>query len=179
VNKGTRIVVVVILVVVGYVAVGPFLTIEEIKSGIVERDEKKLSDNIEFEILKENLKKQFNTGMIRKSASKMKDNFFSGLVAGLVSTAMVDPIVDSFVTSNGIASILEGKELSRLISGNTKKTSQKKDDLLKNAEYSYDSMNTFSVRILNDEGKETRIVLKRYGFSWKLVNIIVPIGKNF
>ena len=120
-NKGTWIVSIIILVVVGYVAVGPILTIEEIKSGIVERDSKKLSDNIEFAILKENLKDQLNTGLIKKSTSKMKDNFFSGLVVGLVATKMVDPLIDSFITPTGLASILEGKELSRSISGSTKK----------------------------------------------------------
>jgi len=180
VNKGTQIVGIIIFVMVGYTAVGPFLTIEEIKTGLVEKDPKKLSDNIEFAILKENLKDQLNAGMIKKSASKMKDNFFSGLVAGLVSTAMVDPIVESFITPAGLISMLEGKDLSKSLSGSTIKTNlQKKEDLLKNARYSYDSMSTFSASISNGKGKETRFVLERDGFSWKLVNIIVPIGKSF
>ncbi len=178
-NKNTRIVGVVILAVVGYVAAGPFLTIEEIKSGIVERDAKKLSENIEFAILKENLKDQLDAIIINKSRLEMNNNFFSGLMVGLVATTMVDPLVDSFITPAGLASILEGKELSRLISGDTKRTNlQKKEDLLKNAEYSYDSMSTFSVRILNNKDEETKIVLERYGLSWKLVNIIVPMGKT-
>ena len=44
----------------GYVAAGPLITISQIKSGIEEQDSEKLSDNIDFPVLRQNMKDQFN-----------------------------------------------------------------------------------------------------------------------
>lgn len=168
----------VLVVVIGYVAAGPYLTISQIKTGIVEQDSEKLSDNIDFPALRQNLKDQLNAVMMKKAATKLKDNPFAALAAGF-ATKMVDGIVDSFVTPTGLASIMEGKKPSRSGTGDTKKTNPpKKEDLFKNARFSYDSMSKFSIWVPNDKGQEVRFVLKRDGFSWKLVNLIVPMDEK-
>ena len=43
----------------GYIATGPFLTLQGIKSGIESRDMESLSDNVDFPVLRQNLKDQF------------------------------------------------------------------------------------------------------------------------
>lgn len=167
---------IILALIIGYVAAGPYLTVSSIKTGIVEKDSDKLSENIEFPTLRNNLKEQFNAAMLKNAATELKDNPFAALAAGL-ATKMVDGIVDSFVTPSGLAAIMEGEKPSK--NGNVESTTPtKKDDLFKDARFSYDSTSKFSIWVPNDEGKEIRFVLQREGLSWKLVNIIVPIDER-
>lgn len=167
---------IVLALIVGYVAVGPYLTVSAIKTGIVEKDSEKLSENIEFPTLRQNMKEQLNAAMMKNAAAELKDNPFAALAAGL-ATKMVDGIVDSFVTPSGLAALMEGKKPSN--GGNSDNTPPpKKDDLFKNARYSYDSMSKFSIWVPNDKGEEARFVLNRDGLSWKLVNLVIPMDEK-
>lgn len=167
---------VVLALVVGYVAAGPYLTVYAIKTGIVENDAEKLSENIEFPTLRQNMKEQLNASMMKSTATEMKDNPFAALAVGF-ATKMVDGIVDSFVTPSGLSTLMEGKKPNNDgASGND--PPQKKDDLFKNARFSYDSVSKFSIWVPNDKGEETRFVLKRDGFSWKLVNLVIPMDEK-
>lgn len=166
----------ILVLVVCYVAAGPYLTVSAIKTGIAENDSEKLSENIEFPTLRQNMKEQFNAAMLKNTATEMGDNPFAVLATGF-ATKMVDGLVDSFVTPSGLAALMEGKKPSKSES-DVKTQPQKKDDLLKNARYSYDSMSKFSVWVPNDNGEEARFVLKRDGFSWKLVNLVIPMDEK-
>lgn len=175
-KKSIWIVGVVLFLVVGYVAAGPYLTVSAIKTGIVENDSEKLSENIDFQTLRQNMKDQLNAAMMKNAATEMEDNPFAALAVGF-ATKMVDGIVDSFVTPSGLAALMEGKKSNKgETSGNS--SSPKKDDLFKNARFSYDSVSKFSIWVPNDKGEEVRFVLKRDGLSWKLVNIVIPMNEK-
>lgn len=161
----------------GYVIAGPYLTVSEIKAGIVEKDSEKLSENIEFPTLRQNLKEQMNAAMMKNAATELKDNPFAAFGAAL-ATKMVDGIVDSFVTPSGLASVMKGKKPSKQNSESTSTNEKpKEEDLFKNARYSYDSHSKFSIWVPNEKGEEARFVLKRDGISWKLVNLVIPMDK--
>ena len=170
------IVVVVLVIAVSYVAAGPFLTVSAIKTGVAEQNSEKLSDNIEFSVLRQNLKDQLNVMMLENSTSGLEDNPFAALAIGL-ATKMVDGIVDSFVTPSGLAAIMKGKK-PPTIKDTGSSTSTPKDDLFQNSRFSYDSINKFSIWVPDENGEESRFVLQRYGFSWKLVNIVIPIDEQ-
>ena len=162
-----------LILAVGYIAAGPFLTVWAIKTAIVEQDSEKLSENVEFPALRQNLKDQMKAIMMKKASAELKGNPYAALAAGL-NTKMADGIVDSLVTPNGLAAFMEGKKPSKNESkDNTAPI--KKDSLFKNASYTYDSTSIFSIWIPDAKGKNARIVLQRNGLSWKLVNIVIPI----
>ncbi len=166
----------ILTLVMGYVAAGPYLTVSAIKTGIVEQDSEKLSENIKFPTLRQNLKEQLNAAMVKNSATDLKDNPFAALAAGFASK-MVDGMVDSFVTPAGLAAIMEGKKPSK--NGDVESTTPpKKDDLFKDAKFSYDSTSKFSIWVPNDKGEEARFILQREALSWKLVNLIIPIDEK-
>jgi hypothetical protein len=174
-KKGLWVVGLVFALVIGYAAAGPYLTVSAIKTAIVEQDSEKLSENIEFPILRQNLKDQLKATMMKNITTELKDNPFAALAVGF-ATNMVDGIVDSFVTPSGLAALMEGKKpLKDSSEGSTPKPN--KESLLKNASFSYDSMSKFSIWVPNDKGEKARFVLQRYGLSWKLVNIIIPLDK--
>ena len=172
-KKAIQIAGIILMFVVGYVAAGPYLTISAIKTAIVEKDSEKLSENIDFPTLRQNMKDQLNAAMMKKAATEIKNNPFTVLAVGLAAK-MVDGMIDSFVTPGGLAAFMEGKKPSDNGAGGRVSEQPKREDLFKNARFSYDSMSQFSIWVSNDKGKEVRFILKRDGFNWKLVNIVIP-----
>lgn len=170
------------LATAGYVAAGPHITILEIKTGIAERDSGKLSENIEFPRLRQNMKNQFNAEIAGKIPVELQDNPFAAFGTALASK-MVDGLVEALVTPEGLAKAMKGKRPSQQPSPDTDRTpesgetQEQKDDVFQNARYSYDSLTQFSIWMPNEDGTETRFVLERQGLSWKLVNIIMPFAE--
>ena len=166
-----------ILVTVGFVAASPFFTVANIKTGIVEQDAEKLSDNIDFPTFRQNLKNRFNRAMMENIGEEIRGNPLAAIAAGF-ATKMADGVVDSFVTPSGLARLMEGKKPSISRSGRNSAANAnppKRDDLFKNARYTYDSLNRFSIWVPTDTGDEIRFILQRDGISWKLVDLIAPI----
>lgn len=162
-----------LLILAGYFFATPYLTIASIKSSLSERNAEALSENIDFPVLRQNLKDQLNFVVMNAGMNELDDNPFSGLVTMMASN-MVDGMVDAFISPTGLASIMQGEEPS-LGTDNTQTGSPTKEDLLKDAEFSYDSLNQFSVTIENEEEDQIKLILQRDWFSWKLINIVLPM----
>ncbi|ABC78003.1 DUF2939 domain-containing protein [Syntrophus aciditrophicus] len=176
-KKAAWIIIVLLIVIAGYVAAGPFLTAYSIRTALVEQDSEKLSDNIDFPALRQNVKDQFRAIMMKKASTELQDNPFAAIATGFAAK-MADGVVDTVITPSGLASLMEKKTSKSGHESESDSTSSKKEDLFKNARYSYDSFSKFSVWVPNDKGEELRFVLKREGFSWKLVNIVIPVDKK-
>jgi len=161
-----------VIALVGYIAAGPFITIHQIKAGVNNQDSELLSENIDFPLLRSNLKEQVSAYFEKKSASKSKHKPLESLVLGITSK-FADAAVDAVVTPSGIANLMEGKQPKQIQSGDEKSTGNKRQ-LFRNARHSLDSANKFSIWVKDGKGDEIRFVLTRDGLSWKLTNIIVP-----
>ena len=97
------------LTLVGYAAAGPFMTMREIRTGLQSQDQEKLSENIDFPTLRQNLKDQLNAAMVKHvtSAPELKGNPFAGLAVALVPM-FVDRMVDTIITPAGLANLMSG-----------------------------------------------------------------------
>lgn len=164
------------LSVVGYLVASPFITVHQIRTGIVDQDAEILGRNIDFPTLRQNFKEQFNVQMVKKVTTSLKDNPFNALAIGLAST-MTEGVIDALVTPAGLAQLMEGRKLTENppISQEDRATRQAK--ILQNARYTYDAHDRFSVWAPNHRGEELRLILAREGLSWKLVNIIIPVER--
>lgn len=159
----------------GYVVTAPVIAISQIRAAIQRRDSEKLSAHVDFPSLRNNLKEQLNAQLLKQAASQ--DNPFGLLVMPFISK-LGEGMVDSFITPTGIASLMAGEEPDTPESSQTIQTSKNvKPEPFKNAQYSYDSTSTFSVRVTNDKGEQVRFVLTRSGLTWKLSNILIPVGQ--
>lgn len=167
--------VILIVLIIAYVAAGPFITIHGIKSGIESQDTEKLSECIDFPTLRSNLKEQLNAAMMKSAAIDLKDNPF-GVLAAAFATKVVEGLVESFLTPSGMANLMEGKkpEQNQLDSDN--KQGEQKWELFKNSRYTYDSLSKFSIWVKGDNSDEIRFVLTRSGVSWRLSNIVIPLS---
>lgn len=185
--------------IIGYVAVGPFITLHQIKSALETRDQERLSENIDFPTLRQNLKEQFSAMVMKEAVPDMRDNPFGGLALAL-APMLINGMIDSLVTPSGLASLMEGKtpheytmqgrESSRIEPLNEERELSKrtlrngppplsepvngKRDPFKEARYTYDSISKFSVWLKGDSDQRVRLVLTRDGLSWKLTNIVIP-----
>jgi len=114
--------------------------------------------------------------MIKNASEELEGNFLSIIAVGLASK-FVDEVVDLLLTPSGLTTFMEGKKSGK---GDDKSITPtfKKDELFKNVRYSYDSLSKFSIWVTNEMEEEIRFVLKREGFSWKLVNIVIPINEQ-
>lgn len=166
----------VLLVFAAYVAAGPYITVSAIKSGFAENDTAKLERYIDFPLLRQNIKAQLNAAMAEDAARSTEKNFFAALMAGL-KAKLVDGMVDAMVTPKGLANLMEGKKAVKSATA-TDSPPEEKKDIFKNARYTYDSLEHFSIWVPNEKGEETRFVLQRQGLSWKLVNFILNPQKS-
>ena len=164
---------VVAIALIGTIAAGPYLTLNSIKKGLVNQDTEILADNIDFQSVRVDLKEQFNAMLNKKMASMDPNNPFAAFGAALASK-LVESIVDRMATPAGLA---------QAFTGDTPKNAQdsvpEEKEMLKNASYSYDSLNKFSVHVPSENGGEVRIILERMGlFSWKLVRLSLPLEES-
>jgi cell wall-associated NlpC family hydrolase len=165
-----------VITLIGYIAAGPFITIHQIKSGVDKQDSELLSENIDFPLLRSNVKEQLSAYFVEKATSELKNNPLESLVLGIASK-FVDGAVDAVVTPSGLANLMEGKQPKQIQSVDEKSTETKRQ-LFRNARYSLDSIHKFSIWVKDGKGDEIRFVLTRDGLSWKLTNIIIPMLKQ-
>ena len=159
---------VLLIAVTSYTAAIPYITITHIKTAVSEQDSEALSENIDFTVLRQNIKEQLIERVTNFNMSEMKDNPMGALAIAAVST-FVDGKADSYISPSGLASLMEGK-----IPGEGKKSET--TELLKNARYTYDSTSEFSAWVPTEKGEEIRFVLYRNGLDWKLENIVLPVS---
>ena len=95
----------------GYIATGPFLTLQGIKNGIESADMESLSDNVDFPVLRQNLKDQLNA-QLSSTLTEDSDNWGTKLASGF-ATLFTDKLVDNFVTPAGLSKLLSGKKINK------------------------------------------------------------------
>lgn len=161
-----------------YAVAAPYITVYEIKSAAEARDGEALSEYIEFPSVRQSIKDQLNAQFAKEMANDpgMKGNPFAFLGAALAGT-MVDKAVDAYITPAGISQLLEGEKPNPGSGGSAQPTagaSGAERKPLPNASMSYESFDKFVVNFKLDGGSDGKLILRRRGIGWKLVDIILP-----
>jgi hypothetical protein len=160
--------------VLAYVVAGPFIVSSGIKNAIAEGDSERLSELIDFAVLRQNLKDQINAIMMQAADTQEKDDGMIGLLMAF-STVMVDQVVDTTVTPASLGLAMAGERPDTEPGGEPTKAPPK-NELFKNARYIFDSTTKFSIWVpIEREDEEIRFVFTRAGLSWQLTNMILPI----
>lgn len=130
-------------------------------------DTDKLDASVDFPAVRESLKSQMSVALTTKMQNdpQMKDNPFAGLGA-LLMPAIVDRMVDTYVTPDGIAAMMRGQK------PNEKAKVAENPDI--DATTEYVGLDRFRVRLHNTKKNEDgpSFLLERRGFaSWKLIKL--------
>jgi len=165
-----------IAVIIGvYLYASPYLTLYRIKSATDQQDTQKLSQHIDFPTLRLNLKEQIGSTIKKNLSDENKKGNPLASFTMAIADILVNKTIDTFVTPEGIATLMKGDkpEVGKL---NNPKPSEKDDKkLLGSAKINYRSLSEFEIRVPNDTGSETTFILSRTGLKWKLTNIIIPM----
>ena len=155
-----------------YLASGPFIAINGIKSSIKEKDSDRLSTYIEFDLLKKNLREQFNTEMLKMTSADPDKNPLGMMMAGFASQ-VVDGLLDVYLTPSSIALLLDGEKPDQYRSLNHQKSAKKESvGPLKEYRVKFVSHDRFYVYTKGSHDQEIKIILQRFGLDWKMTNII-------
>ncbi len=160
-----------LIVVVGGIYLGsPYYAMHSLRTAALEADTDKLEASVDFPAVRESLKSQMSAAMMAKMQNdpEMRDNPFAALGA-LMIPAMIDRMIDSFVTPDGIAALVRGQKPTE-----KEKVEQNPDIESTSA---YVNLDRFRVRLhnkkLDEEGPS--FLLERRGFaSWKLIRVKMP-----
>ena len=177
-KKWIALAVILLLALGGYVAAGPYLAINGIRTALAEQDTGKLEKHVDFPALRVSLKAQAEDALARRAGSDLQSNLF-GAIALSVAGDMLGSGVDAMVTPLGIGALLQGrsmwkKSLGETVDGDTYGKPVPADPL-KNAEHRYESPSRFTATVRDEDGKPVVFVFKRNGLHWKLADIRLPL----
>lgn len=152
-----------------YIAAAPYITVYRMKSVAEKHDGEALSEFIDFPSVRQSLKDQFNMRLAKETVSDddLRDNPFAALGSALAGT-LVEKMVDAYVTPAGIRQLMAGEDLRTdgRVSGNTR------SEPFSGISMAYQSVDKFVVTVKDDDGEDTKFVLRRRGIGWKLTEII-------
>lgn len=159
------------------VAAGPFITVHKIRDAVKARDQEALAAQVDFPLLRSNLKQQLNDRLMTEMASGGEHNVFAS-VGLLLAGKLADVMVDAMVTPSGLAGLMSGEKATRLprrAPGQSEPGAGARKEPLANASYHFSSPSRFVARVTGKDGKVVDFVLTRDGLSWRLSNILLPL----
>ena len=151
---------------------GPFLTLYSIKQSVGEKDSIKLSNNINFPILRFNIKDQLSKELSKKV--KLESDIFNILAEGFASK-LVDETVDILLTPGNLLRLINGEEPSSILRNEKVSFNENNSyEILERINYKFESHKKFSVFVRGKNKKVIQLMLRRSGFQWQLSNITIP-----
>ncbi len=177
-KKWIALVLVLMLAVGSYVAAGPYLAINGIRTALAEQDTGKLERHVDFPALRVSIRAQVEDAIARRVGSDMQSNIFGAIALSIASNVMGTG-VDTMVTPLGIGALLQGRSMWKqsirdTIDGDTYGKPVPADPL-KSAVHHYESPSRFTATIQNEAGQPVVFVFKRKGLSWKLADVRLPM----
>ena len=177
------------LCAVGYVVAAPWLIAYRISDAVDQRDSAALAELVEFDSVRQNLKQQLNSRVLRELGADNKQNPFAEFGASLANM-MVDGLLDTYMTPAGIERLMRGETPAPGIPESSPplvntdgsddaasgKPNAERQKLFSDARMGYQSLHRFVVTVTDDEGKQADFVLSRRGLDWKLTAIMLPLN---
>ena len=167
--------VVVVLLLLAWLAAGPWLAMHGIREALAARDAAALERHVDFPALRVNLKAHLEDAIARRAGD---DGDAGGLVGALgrqLAGAMGGVAVDTMVTPLGIGALLQGEGMWKRATGDTVDGDTYGDprpmDPLRDAETRYASTSRFTATTRGADGSAIVAEFERQGLRWRLVDI--------
>jgi DUF2939 family protein len=177
-KKWIALILVLLIALVGYVAAGPYLAINGIRTALAEQDTGKLERHVDFPALRVSIKAQMEDALARRAGSDLGSNIFGAFALSIASNVMGSG-VDAMVTPLGIGALLQGRSMwkqsiGETVDGDTYGKPVPADPL-KTATHQYESPSRFTATVQDEDGDPVVFVFKRNGLTWKLADIRLPL----
>ena len=172
-KKWIALAVAVLVLLLGYVAAGPYLAIRGIHESLRSRDLDRLERYVDFAALRGNVQAQVEDRLARAAG----DSALAG-VARRVVADISGHAVEAMVSPQGIAVLLEGRALARRVAGQP--SASAKDgkpagyEPLQDAHTRFESASRFTATTRSAEGDPVVFVFERQGLRWRLTDVRLP-----
>ncbi len=173
---------IVLLAGLGWVASGPFRTLNAIGKAIQAENADALAQHVDFPALRRNLRAQVEDELARRAGPDLQGNPLGAIALGLANSAG-GAAVDAVATPAGVATLLQGRSLLHRVSGSGIRDDDSyahapPPDLLRDARGRFESLSRFTATVPNEGGAPVVLVLGRTGLQWKLEDIRLPLQRR-
>lgn len=163
-----------LLILLGFVAAGPYLAINGIRNVVASGDYGQLWRFVDFERLRESVRPQIQAKIAGGIVDRVGRNETSEAIGG-VTALIAEPAIDAMVSPVGVATLLHGSALVRRAKGEREADGTvRAEDPLERAETHYRSLSTFTATVRNAEGQPVVFEFSRQGLAWKLTGMRLP-----
>ncbi|MEI2455416.1 DUF2939 domain-containing protein [Lysobacter firmicutimachus] len=170
----------VLALLLGYVAAGPFLTVRAIRAAVKEGNPGELSKHVDFAAIRLSLKAQVNDYLVRRAGPEVQSNPFGAIGLSLAGS-VAGTAVDAIATPMGIGAVLEGRKLLRRVDGSAADRDAYAPvapaEPLKKLSYRFESPSRFTATVANADGDPVVFVLTRDGLNWTVTDVRVPLER--
>ena len=181
-KKWLTLLVAVAVLLVGYVAAGPYLTVRAIRSAVQEQDAAALSRQVDFPALRASLKAQLSDRLVRAVGIDGQSGML-GAIGLTVAGGLVNGAVETMVTPVGLGALMEGRKVwNRVGDGiahpdvaDPTAAGGERAQPLQGAKYRYESLSRFTATVHDDQGRPIVFVMTREGLRWQLSDIRLPL----
>lgn len=169
---------VILVLIVGVWASGPFLAVHNIRKAIEAQDTAALSQHIDFPALRANFKQQLDDQLVRKAGADVQSSLL-GAMALRLAGGLTDSVVDMLATPAGLGALIEGRGLLKRVTNdaidpNENAVSTGSSDPLEGAKYRFQSPSRFTIT-LHPESEDPLVVgMTRDGLRWRVTDIRLP-----
>lgn len=174
-KKWIALLLVVLLALGTYVAVGPYLTVRAIRAAVTEQDAASLSKQVDFPALRASLKAQLSDRLVREAGADLQVNPFAAFGLSLAN-GVISGAVDIMVTPLGLGAMMDGRKVWKRIDNDFSPVDPDLPTVepLHDARYRYESPSRFTATVDDTDGRPIVFVLTRKGLSWRLSDIRLP-----
>ena len=168
-----------LMLVAGIWVGGPYYTLHRLHVAIEARDAASLENQVDFPLLRENIKLQFHARAAQAAPPRWRESPLAGLAMGL-TVQLVDGAVDALVTPAGLLGFLEQqtmpveRDIPTPDDAADPAPSAHREVRVRDVRTRFDSPSRFEVQATTPQGNRLRIILSRQGLKWRLTNLIVP-----
>ena len=178
-KKWIALLAIVAVLLLGYIAAGPFITYNAIRDAVRAQDTAELAEHVDFPELRRNLKLQIDDYVVRRAGADVQSSLL-GAFAVRIASGVAGGMVDTMVTPAGIGALMEGRTVWHRASGGgiTDNTYEgaPPPDRLREPSYGFESLSRFTATVEDEDGDPLTFVLSREGLQWKLTDIRLPLG---
>ena len=162
------------LVVLLFVAAGPWLAMNGIRNVVTSGDYGQLWRFVDFDRLRQSVRPQLQERIATGIMGRMGPGGTSEALGG-VGALIAGPAIDAMVSPAGFVALLHGSALARRASGERPPDGTAgRADPLEGATTRYESPSLFTATITDPQGRPVVLEFHRSGLTWKLAGIRLP-----
>ena len=164
------------VLLVAYIAAGPYLTVYHIKQALDKSDTVKLEKHINFPAVRQDVKQQIQQKLELELSKSANNNPMTQLLGNAFLNNMADKLLESYVTAEGIQQLMQGVDPAASTDQRKHTThTSNSDAALSGARTYFHSHDTFLVDVkTNKQGDIMTLRLSRTGLTWQLTGIQMP-----